>query len=278
MKVLRFLSDYENQPEIWEPYRSKPFVEFLTEHFRLPDSLKELFLALSLSRNPPTQTSTSFALPRISRHLRSIGRLGPGFSSVIPKWGGLSEVIQVACRAGAVGGGIYVLGNGIAKIEHDSTSTKDDANVAETVRSAKVWLTGGDIVQTKVVIGSSDSLPVSDPEAVTELAAASSPSSESYSISIVSSTLESLYPILAEGTPPPAGTIVVFPSGSLAGNETTAGNTSPVYLIIHSAATGECPFGQSKSSLIAIFKHAKSSNDDQPVTNTYLHCLNFFDE
>jgi Rab proteins geranylgeranyltransferase component A len=275
MKVLRFISDYENQLEIWEPYRSKPFVDFLTEHFKLPDSLKGLFLALTLSRNPPSQTSTGFALPRISRHLRSIGRLGPGFSSVIPKWGGLSEVVQVACRAGAVGGGIYVLGNGIAKVEHGSTSTKDDADTADTNNSVKVRLTGGDIVRTKVIVGLSDSLPVSDPAPAAEITASSSPSSASCSITIVSSTLESLYPVLAEGTPPPAGAIVVFPSGSLTTNKTSAEDTPPVYLTIHSAATGECPSGQSKSRLSTLYKYATDSNDDQTVTNTYLHCLQF---
>jgi len=46
-----------------------------------------------------------------------MGMFGPGFGSVIPKWGGLSEVAQVACRAGAVGGAVYVLGKDIKAIE-----------------------------------------------------------------------------------------------------------------------------------------------------------------
>ena len=36
----------------------------------------------------------------------------PGFGSVISKWSGLVEIAQVACRAGAVGGGVYVLNKG----------------------------------------------------------------------------------------------------------------------------------------------------------------------
>ena len=86
MKVLRFVSDFESQPEIWEPYQAKPFADFLSEKFRLPPSLVDLFLALTLTMDPPHQTTTGFSLPRIARHLRSIGRLGPGFSSLIPKW------------------------------------------------------------------------------------------------------------------------------------------------------------------------------------------------
>lgn len=123
MKFLRFVAAFEEKPETWQPHRDIPFASFLSEQFGLPavDSL----MALCLSLEVPEKTTTEFALPRIARHLRSIGVFGPGFGAVIPKWGGLSEVVQVACRACAVTGGIYVLGRGISSIE-PAQSEEDD--------------------------------------------------------------------------------------------------------------------------------------------------------
>ena len=115
MKFLRFVAAFEEKPETWQSHRDTPFTKFLSEQFGLPAA--ESLMALCLSLEAPEKTTTEFALPRIARHLRSIGVFGPGFGAVTPKWGGLSEVVQVACRACAVGGGIYVLGQSISSIE-----------------------------------------------------------------------------------------------------------------------------------------------------------------
>ncbi|CAD0098720.1 unnamed protein product [Aureobasidium mustum] len=123
MKFLRFVAAFEEKPETWQPHRDTPFADFLSEQFGLP--AVDALMALCLSLEIPEKTTTDFALPRIARHLRSIGVFGPGFGAVIPKWGGLSEVVQVACRACAVGGGIYVLGQGISSIE-PAQSDEDD--------------------------------------------------------------------------------------------------------------------------------------------------------
>ncbi|KAI4754702.1 hypothetical protein E4T52_13178 [Aureobasidium sp. EXF-3400] len=123
MKFLRFVAAYEDKPEIWQPHRDTPFADFLSQQFGLP--AVDTLMALCLSLEVPEKTTTEFALPRIARHLRSIGVFGPGFGAVIPKWGGLSEVAQVACRACAVGGGVYVLGRGISSIE-PAQSEEDD--------------------------------------------------------------------------------------------------------------------------------------------------------
>ncbi|KAG9746822.1 hypothetical protein KCU73_g7514, partial [Aureobasidium melanogenum] len=129
MKFLRFVAAFEEKPETWQPHRDTPFVDFLSEQFGLP--AVDTLLALCLSLETPEKTTTEFALPRIARHLRSIGVFGPGFGAVIPKWGGLSEVVQVACRACAVGGGIYVLGQGISSIE---PAQSEDDDVEEIPR------------------------------------------------------------------------------------------------------------------------------------------------
>lgn len=123
MKFLRFVAAFEEKPETWQPHRDTPFAKFLSEQFGLP--AVDTLMALCLSLEVPEKTTTEFALPRIARHLRSIGVFGPGFGAVIPKWGGLSEVVQVACRACAVTGGTYVLGQGISSIE-PAQSEEDD--------------------------------------------------------------------------------------------------------------------------------------------------------
>ncbi|KAL1311245.1 hypothetical protein AAFC00_001434 [Neodothiora populina] len=117
MKFIRFVAAYEERPEIWETNQDTPFPDFLVQQFNLPVASHGPLLALTLSPNMPQNTTTGFAVPKIARHLRSIGMFGPGFGAVIPKWGGLSELAQVACRACAVGGAVYVLGKGIESIE-----------------------------------------------------------------------------------------------------------------------------------------------------------------
>ena len=102
VKVLRFILDFENEKEKWEEHRTQPFTTFLAEKFKTPVVLLGPLLALALSNQTPDNLTTEYALPRIARHLRSTGRFGD-FSALIPRFGGLSEVSQVACRASAVG-------------------------------------------------------------------------------------------------------------------------------------------------------------------------------
>jgi RAB protein geranylgeranyltransferase component A len=250
MKILRFVVDYENQPDAWEPYRSKPLAEFLMREFKLPKELTGIFLALTLAQETPDKVTTKFALPRIARHLRSTGRLGPGFSAVIPKWGGLAEIVQVGCRAAAVGGAVYVLANGVVEVR-TSAKPLESFSAAHEVR-----LVSGDTVAAKNIVGSADDLPNSSSSDLD--------SSTNHSISVISSPLRSLFPPAQEGSPIPAGAIVVFPSGSLRNDDTLA----PVWLIVHSAETGECPVGRSKlkhNSLIAL--------DSMMIQNEYLSTL-----
>ena len=166
--------------------------------------------------------------------------------------GGLSEVVQVACRAGAVGGGTYVLGTGISalNVNNSPLPRSEDAGSDSIMNSVSVQLTSGDTVCAKVIVGSNET----EPDSVKIDGSDKSPSFSlaSRSITIVSSTLQSLYPITSEGTPPPAGSVVVFPSGCFSlynDSEDNNAEVPPVYLIIHSAATGECPSGQSKPTL-----------------------------
>lgn len=225
MKFLRFISEYEEQTEVWEEHRQQPFSSFLSEQFKVPASLQGPLMALTLSPTGADRTTTEYALPRIARHLRSIGVFGAGFGAVIPKWGGLSEISQVSCRACAVGGGVYVLGKGV-------TPPTDSA--PETIENGtKLRLKDGEVVTAKWIVGGNSS----------------SASEDTYckSMTIVSSSLSHLFPPIAEEAPAPAAAVVVFPPGSLT-LESQAEELPPVHVFVHSSDTGECPSGQCKFS------------------------------
>ncbi|GAB7342239.1 hypothetical protein MBLNU457_g0483t1 [Dothideomycetes sp. NU457] len=239
VKFLRFVANYEEKTEEWEPQKDMPFPDFLSSKFKIAADFHGPLLALTMSTLPPQQTSTGFAIARIANHLRSIGLFGPGFSAVLAKWGGLSEITQVACRAGAVNGATYVLNKSIESIE--------DA-MSEGGRKLTVQLDGGDTVSADIIVGSEDQFPSGISGATTP--SATSPESQplvvSRSISIISSTLPSLFPVTAEGGSTPGGAVIFFPAESLAkAGESSTSNALPVYLLVHSCDTGECPKGQS---------------------------------
>ncbi|MCJ1284844.1 Rab proteins geranylgeranyltransferase component A [Xylographa opegraphella] len=230
MKFLKLAADVEAQQPVLAEWGHRSFEDFLTSQFSISLELQSALHALTLSLQPPTATKTSYALPRITRHLSSIGVFGPGFGSVIPKWGGMAEIAQVACRAGAVGGGIYVLGKAVIDIRNNHP-VPNEVNQ----RRVTVGLQDGDTVTCEWIAGSDCELP-GRPSIVTDN---KSSSYISRSITIVSSSLLELFPLTAEGAPPPAGAIVVFPTGSIKQR-----TSPPVYFIIHSSDTGECPTGQ----------------------------------
>lgn len=236
MKFLKLAADPEAHAIFLKEWGALPFSQILASQFKIPPEMQAPIIALTSSPDPPSQTTTLFAMTRIYRHLTSIGIFGPGFGSVIPKWGGLAEISQVACRAGAVGGGVYVLKNGIESIDfHNHQGAKEPLPL-------RIHLQGGEEVLSDWVVGTHHDLPQQHQQAP-------SPRVEevSRSITIVSSPLSALFPLPAEGAPPPAGAVVVFPTGSIsAKREESRTEDPPVYLMVHSSDTGECPKNQSK--------------------------------
>jgi RAB protein geranylgeranyltransferase component A len=249
MKILRFIVSYEEQLETWQPFAKSSFKSFLMEHFKLkPEQtmIVDLFLGLTLSTQAPAETLTEDALSRVARHIKCIGQLGAGFNAVLPKWGGLAEITQVACRAQAVGGGVYVLGTGVSDV-----AESDDADYPLQVR-----LSNGDVVKAKHFVSSDQDVSTNRPDAATADEVVHK------SVSVISNPLKSLLPPVNESVAS-AGTVIVFPEKSFSPDSRSA------YLIIHGSTTGECPQDQSRllSSLALL-------NDD-PLLNTYLHCLTF---
>lgn len=221
MKFLKFVLDYQSHPEVWESHATDGLPGFLASKFQLSPHLQAVIGALTLSLDLPEETSVGYALPRIARHLTSIGVFGPGFGAVVPKWGGGAEIAQVACRAGAVGGGVYVLGTGISTSEQGGGDQPID-----------IHLSNGETVKTKYLARRSE--PANTDQRATIAI--------SKIIGVASSPLHSLFQTSIEGSPLPAVSVIVFPPNTLT-TETLA-HTHPVYIMAHSSDAGECPAGQ----------------------------------
>lgn len=241
MKFLKLAADAEAHLTLLPKWGEKPFSEYLESEFKIGSKLQGPLLALTLSPDPPSRITVARAIPQIYRHLTSIGIFGPGFGAVLPKWGGLAEIAQIACRAGAVGGGVYVLKRGIESIDSPSQAsyTTEEADpLFSTIR-----LQGDDVVKARWIIGTASTLSTNG-DAL--------PQTRSFEVhhstAIVSSPLTALFPPPAEGSPPPAGVVVVVPSGSLDLPPSPGSHSvlelPALYLMIHSSDTGECPDGQ----------------------------------
>ncbi|KAI0521095.1 rab protein geranylgeranyltransferase component A [Xylaria bambusicola] len=219
MKFLKFVIDYESdeQKPIWQPQADKPLSEFLAEDFKLDKNLRDSILAMTLTLDG--HITVKDGLATIHRHLTSIGLFGPGFCAVYPKWGGISEIAQVGCRAGAVGGSTYMLNTA--------------ASMGEPNGSGEITLTLANEVsiRTTAFITSQQNC-----------------SATSYTVSrlvaVINATFQSLFETSTEGAPTPAVVVVAFPSGSLL-DDVQAESTVPIYAFVHSSDTGECPAGQS---------------------------------
>ena len=263
MKFLKLAADEEALSVVMEEWALRSLSDFLTSYCNIARHLQPPLVALTLSPEPPESIPTSYALPLIRRHLTSIGVFGPGFGSVVPKWGGMAEIAQVACRAGAVGGGVYILNKGVDRIDVLSTEHAEETSVLvdDVAVPLKIHLHGGEDIKAKVLAGGQQDLPPS------------APSSESRprhtagtaSVSIVSSSLRSLFPAVAEGASPPAVAVVCFPSGTFRSSPTFTTDSPPVYVMVHSSDTGECPTGQCTYSLPSALFHPCCLHDDSTL-------------
>ncbi|KAK4219083.1 rab proteins geranylgeranyltransferase component A [Rhypophila decipiens] len=217
MKFLKFVLNYEGSEnaDTWKPHAEAPLAQFVEDHFKMDLELRSYIIALTLSIDGKITTQDGLAV--IHRHLTSMGVFGPGFAAVYPKWGGLAEIAQVSCRAGAVGGAVYMLGT-------DIKDTKTVDSISE------VELTSGDKIKTRLIVkgngGAEDGTDISR------------------LVAVIGSSLKALFTATVEGAPIPAVVVVAFPADTLTAADGTA-NKSPVYLFAHSSDTGECPSGQS---------------------------------
>ncbi|KAK5636159.1 hypothetical protein RRF57_011871 [Xylaria bambusicola] len=219
MKVLKFVIDYESdeQKSVWQHQADKPLSEFLVENFKLEQNLRDSILAMTLTLDG--NITLKDGLAAIHRHLTSIGLFGPGFCAVYPKWGGISEIAQVGCRAGAVGGGTYMLNTPVSMGEPNDSGEITLKLANEVSIRTTAFITSQQICSTTS-------------HTISRL------------VAIVNETFQSLFETFTEGAPTPAVVVVAFPSGSLP-DDAQAEPTVPIYAFVHSSDTGECPAGQS---------------------------------
>ncbi|KAK0387909.1 hypothetical protein NLU13_4154 [Sarocladium strictum] len=223
MKFLKFVLDFdsESNTEVWKPHAETSLREFLRSEFKLDENLQSYIIALTLSLDG--NIAVEDGLRAIHRHMTSMGVFGAGFAAVYPKWGGLCEIAQVGCRALAVGGAVYMLGTGIKQVVQGST--QDESGTTEL----EIKLDNDIAVQSRRLVQSQEQREGS--RRLRRLTA------------VVDSKLPSLFVTVVEGAPPPAVAVVAFPQGSLCAEDATFGY--PVYAMVHSSITGECPNSQS---------------------------------
>lgn len=241
MKFLHHVLQEEAADEVVQETLTTPetLAEALENRFKLPENMHVAILALALSQKPTNRTDFEHAVACIRRHMRSIGYFGPGFGAVIAKYANNAEISQVACRAQAVGGGTYLLGQGLRSIGNIANGTEHPDEPSELTQ---VVLSDGTAIRTRCVVGMADDLPRSshlDPER-------SSRTQTIHSVSIVSSALPHLFQQTSENGPTPAAAIVLV-------EDQRDSTQPPIYLQIHSEDTGECPAGQCKLALLLPF-------------------------
>ncbi|KAI1365402.1 rab protein geranylgeranyltransferase component A [Xylaria arbuscula] len=219
MKFLKFVIDYdsEEQQPVWQQQADKSLSEFLVDDFKLDKNLRDSILAMTLTLDG--KITVKDGLATIHRHLTSIGLFGPGFCAVYPKWGGISEIAQVGCRAGAVGGSTYMLNTPMTMGEPDDSD------------EITLKLSNDVSIRTTALITSQK---------------IRSPASQTISrlVAVVNAPLQSLFETSAEGAPTPAVVVVAFPPECLQ-EASEPGSPGPIYAFVHSSDTGECPAGQS---------------------------------
>ena len=254
---LRFAMDAERHRDVISQWGRRSLEDFLVEKYELPPKLRAAIHTLTLLPGGLSTTTTSEALYRISQHLSSIGIFGPGFNAVLPKWGGLGEIVQVACRAGAVGGGIYALGKGIQEVHPTGSDVKGTTTADEKVTPfLTVTLDDGSKIKTSWLVGCQDDLPHNAVQT-----ANTEEHQAQHNISIASSPLAGLFATSREATSS-AVAVITFPAGTvIPSSSQRIADLPPIYVTAHSSDTGECPDGQCEYS--TLHSNPLSSNDDQ---------------
>lgn len=273
-QILQGHEDSESSPTSGVGARS--LADVLSSQFNIPSDLQQPLLALSLSQDSADSTDAHYAMTRIGRHLRSIGIFGPGFGSMIVKYGGGAEIAQVGCRAGAVGGGVYVLGRGIDSIDTLLVTGVNPQSAESSRNGLSIKLSGGEIITSRYAIGDEVDFP-SVPAELSSINSVGGSARLARSISIVSSPLPHLFPPTSENGPIPAGAVVIlggaWPTDVHLSDDhgKDLPEEAPVYLLVHSSDSGECPNGQCEFCFFFIPLMRYRSYDDP--TYEYLSTL-----
>ncbi|PWY98381.1 FAD/NAD(P)-binding domain-containing protein [Testicularia cyperi] len=221
----------------------QPFVEYLAEVYKLPpDLIDAVAYGVSLSSTP--KESTHIAVSRARLHMKSVGRYGNA-AYLVGQYGGAGELAQGYCRASAVKGGIFILDHDVKRLQKDADG-RWQLEIAEIAQA----------VTADVVVSSDEALgrllpSINQPNAKEDPQSQSSTHRGILVLERPIDTVSLLQPDDARGPPetqvdgqaeqgpiPPETALVVFPPGSIGGNENT------VTVLMMGEGTFSCPKGQ----------------------------------
>lgn len=216
MRFMKFVLDYKNTPEVWEPYQAMPIKDFLIEKFKLePQQVEELIYSIGLCVT--AEIPTVDALARMHRYIVSLGVYG-SFPALYVMYGSAGELVQAFSRSAAVAGAVYKLNTSLVSYDKASkTATLSD---------------GGRIaVSEKLIISAQNTLTIPQ---IAPIVAGKIKTEVTRMVAIVSKDCKEWY---AENE---QAAIISFPPGSLPSD-----NRIAVQVIIYGGGSGMCPIGQS---------------------------------
>lgn len=271
MKFLKFVLSFDpeggDEEGGWRTHQDEPMGSFLQTSFSLDDQLRDNVLALTLSLDGPAVTVRQ-GLTRLHRHISSMGLFGPGFAAVCPKYG-CGEIVQVACRAAAVGGGIYMLGSGIKSVKEVVAPEPVEEGQPKTEKLLELELTRDMTVKTKLLVRGDQDIVEASAESTPD--AAVDGQQLSRLIALVGAPLPFLFAPTVEGAPVAGGAVIALPAGRSVSTDGPA-TEHAVFVMAHSSDTGECPVGQSEffpflflrllSILFTSHPHPRKLHDD----------------
>lgn len=237
-EFLRFVMKHDSDEPADQKYRdtfqgnrTKTLYDFISKNFPLPPSAITSLSSLTLLPTPPTKILVAAAVPRLATYFGSLGNIPDvrSAAALTIAYGGSAELCQVFSRAAAVAGGVNVLGRGIKSVQKSETAPKtlpETETGEEVKRQLEVELNNGETVYVDWIIG--DDSTKSSPSDATSIARAA------YIISDpLSPIFEKKY---KDEAIVPAATVLMVPA--------TGEDAKPVYIVVRSDVTGECPRGQ----------------------------------
>lgn len=237
MRFMKFVLEYEESPELWGPYTSRPITDFLKDKFKIePQQANELIYSIGLCTN--SDIPTIDALTRMKRYIVSLGVYG-SFPALYVMYGSAGELVQGFSRSAAVAGATFKLNTSVASYDK---STK-----------IAILADGGRIqVNESIVLSAQSALKIPN---VTQQNSVKK-SEVTRMVAIVAKDCKEWF---AENE---QAAVISFPPGSLPSN-----NKHAVQAIIMGGGSGMCPNGQSIWYLSSTEKGTKARTDLEGALN-----------
>lgn len=244
-EFLRFVMKHDSDEpadhkyrDIFQDNRTKPLHDFISKNFPLPPSAITSLSSLTLLPAPSTKMLVGVAVPRLATHFGSLGNIPDvrSAAALTIAYGGSAELCQVFSRAAAVAGGVNVLGRGIKSVQKSEMAssivpkTLPETGAEEDIkRQLDVELNNGETVRVDWIIGEDTTkLSAELPSGAVSIARA---------VYIISGPISPIFEKkYKDESIIPAAAVLMVPA--------TKEDAKPVYIIVRSAVTGECPRGQ----------------------------------